>query len=254
MNWLKEQWQRLKHVMSKRRGFDDDLAEEMRLHLDLRAAEDPESTRASRVRFGNVGRIQEDSRAAWTWPSLESIAQDVRYGIRTLAASPAFTITAILSLTLGIGANTAIFSLLNTIMLRTLQVNDPGRLVNVQHTSPTFTNPMWEEVRKHSQSSDGPFDGALAYGDSQFDLSNGGVRQFASGLMVSGDYFRTLGVPAIRGRVLTVADDKHGCGGDGPVAVHQPPLLEEPFRQRSFDRRAHAHSRSTEVPGRRCHT
>jgi putative ABC transport system permease protein len=179
-------------------------------------AESPGSDREARVRFGNIARIQEDSRAAWGWPTIESIGQDVRYGIRTLAASPAFTITAIVSLTLGIGANTAIFSLLNAIMLRTLPVKDPSRLVRIEHTQgPIFTNPMWEQIRGHPS----VFDGSLAYGDAQYDLSNGGVRQFANGLLISGDYFRTLGVPAIRGRVITTEDDKRGCGTSGPVAV-----------------------------------
>ena len=120
------------HLFSKRRGFTDDLGEEMRLHLDLRAAENPGSERETRVRFGNLARIQEESRAAWTWPTLESIVQDVRYGVRTLAASPAFTLAAIVSLTLGIGANTAIFSLLNAIMLRTLPVKNPGQLMGMR--------------------------------------------------------------------------------------------------------------------------
>ena len=211
MSWLNEQWQRVKHLLRPGR-FDADLAEEMRLHVDLRSAETPNA----RVRFGNLTRLQEDSRNAWRWPTLDSIAQDIRYGVRSLAGSPAFTITAILSLTLGIGANTAIFSLLNAIMLRTLPVKDPQQLVNIQQgSSPSFTNPLWEQIRDHPY----PFDGALAYGTSQFDLSNGGERQYASGLMVSGDYFRVLGVPAFRGRLLTPEDDKQGCGPSGPIAV-----------------------------------
>ncbi|HEY3739667.1 MAG TPA: ABC transporter permease, partial [Bryobacteraceae bacterium] len=229
MSRMNEQWQRVKHLFSrKRRGFDDDLAEEMRLHLDLRTAENPAAERDARVRFGNVSRIQEDSRAAWGWPAFESIFQDVRYGVRTLWSSPAFTITAILSLTLAIGANTAIFSLLNAVMLRTLPVKDPSQLVMIEHTQgPSFTYPMWEQVRDHAEA----FDGVLAYSEMQFDLSSGGVRQFASGLMVSGDYFRTLGVPAIRGRVLTTADDKRaGAGPDGPVAV-----ISESFWKSRYD-------------------
>src|SRR5579863_9917424 len=188
MSWLSEQWQRVKHLISRKgRGFDDDLAEEMRLHRDLRAAERPGSERDARVRFGNISRIHEESRAAWGWPSIESIIQDVRYGVRTLAASPAFTITAIVSLTLGIGANTAIFSLLNAIMLRTLPVKDPAALTSVRiDGSDVLTNPQWEAIRDRPT----PFEGSLAYGNAEFDLSQGGERAYASGLMVSGDYFR----------------------------------------------------------------
>ena len=226
MSWLKEQWQRIKHVLHPGR-FDEDMAEELRLHLDLRAAEKPEAARDARLRFGNLARIKEDSREAWRWPTLDSIAQDIRYGIRTLVASPAFTITAIVSLTIAIGANAAIFSLLNAIMLRTLPVKDPAQLVGIQHNkSLYFTNPLWEQIRDHPA----PFDGTLAFSQSQFDLSNGGVRQFVNGLMVSGDYFRTLGVPALRGRLITPEDDKHGCGRNGPVAV-----ISHRFWQSHFD-------------------
>jgi len=215
MSWFKEQIQRIKHLLNGSR-FEDDLAEEMKLHLDLRSAQHPGSEREARVRFGNSTRLREDARAAWRWPTIESVMQDIRYGIRSLASSPAFTITAIVSLTLGIGANTAIFSLLNAIMLRTLPVKDPSQLVTVRiNGHPIFTNPLWEQIRDRQT----PFDGALAYGESQFDLSPGGERNFAAGLMVSGDYFRTLGVPALRGRLFTVEDDQHGCGPSGPVAV-----------------------------------
>jgi hypothetical protein len=100
-------------------------------------------------------------------------------------------------------------------MLRTLPVKDPARLVTLEHNFPYFTNPLWEQIRGQP----GLFDGALAYSDSQFDLSNGGVRQYAAGLMVSGEYFQTLGVTAIRGRLITADDDKRGCGTSGPVAV-----------------------------------
>jgi putative ABC transport system permease protein len=215
MPWLKEQFQRVKHLIFRGR-FEEDLAEEMRLHLDLRTAQQPGSERDARIRFGNSTRIQEQSREAWRWPTLDSVIQDVRYGIRSLAASPAFTITAIVSLTLGIGANTAIFSLLNAIMLRTLPVKDPSALMNVGFNEGRyFTNPQWEALRDSRT----PFDGALAYGDAQFDLSPGGERHIANGLMVSGEYFRTLGVPALRGRLIGAEDDKHGCGSAGPVAV-----------------------------------
>ena len=222
MSWLNEQWQRVKHLVRPGR-FDEDLAEEMRLHLELRTAENPQA----RANFGNLTRLREDSRNAWRFPTFDSIVQDVRYGVRTLAASPAFTLTAILSLTLAIGANTAIFSLLNAIMLRTLPVRDPTRLVTIQHgKSPSFTNPLWEQIRDHPQ----PFDGLLAYGSEQFDLTSGGERQYAQGLMVSGNFFQTLGVPALRGRLLTTEDDHHGCGPNGPLAV-----ISQRFWQSHFD-------------------
>jgi predicted permease len=167
--------------------------------------------------------MQEASRAVWIWPFLETLAQDIRYALRTLRASPGFAATAVLSLALGIGANTAIFSILNAVMLRSLPVEDPQRLVQLgsPRSDPTrplrvsFTNPIWEQVRDHQQT----FSGTLAFSTDRFDLAAGGESHFAAGLWVSGDYFRVLGVPAMRGRVFTPDDDLHGGGHAGPVAV-----------------------------------
>ncbi len=108
-------------------------------------------------------------------------------------------------------------------MLRSLPVEDPQRLVQVgsPRSDPAhplrvyFTNPIWEQVRDHQQA----FSGTLAYGNDRFDLAAGGESHFAEGLWASGDYFRVLGVPAMRGRVFTPDDDLHGAGHSGPVAV-----------------------------------
>jgi predicted permease len=125
-------------------------------------------------------------------------------------------------LTLGIGANTAIFSVINAVMLRSLPVQDPHKLVVIkpnQGDDDTVTNPIWEEVRANQKA----FSGVLAYSEhpvmDRFDLSSGGESRFAQGMWVSGDFFHVLGVPAIQGRVLTSEDDQHGGGRFGPVAV-----------------------------------
>jgi putative ABC transport system permease protein len=154
----------------------------------------------------------------WGWTFLETLVQDVRYGLRTLAANPGFMATAVLSLALGIGANTAIFSMLNAMMLRSLPVEDPHRLVQLQLAGSNesyFTNPIWEQVRDSQQA----FSGMLTWSTDRFDLTVGGESHFAQGLWVSGDFFRVLGVPAMRGRLITGADDIHGGGRAGPVAV-----------------------------------
>ena len=203
-----EIWRRLRYLFNRRQQ-EQDLADEMRLHRDL--------VRHSPTRsFGNVTQLQEASRAVWIWPFLETLAQDARYALRTLRANPGFAATAVLSLALGIGANTAIFSILNAVMLRSLPLEDPGRLVALQAQGERdLTNPIWEQVRDHQQA----FSGSLAFSEDRFDLAAGGESHFVNGLWVSGDFFPVLGVPAMRGRVFSTDDDLHGGGHAGPVAV-----------------------------------
>ena len=204
-----ELWRRLRYLFN-RKQYEQDLADEMRLHRDLLA-------QTQSRHFGNVTQLHESSRAVWVWPFLETFAQDTRYALRSLRANPGFAATAVLSLALGIGANTAIFSILNAVMLRSLPVEDPQRLVQID--SPQgggyFTNPIWEQVRDHQQA----FSGTLAFSTDRFDLAAGGESHFVEGLWASGDFFRVLGVPALRGRVFATADDVHGGGHAGPVAV-----------------------------------
>ena len=205
---MQEMWRRLRYLLHLRQ-YEQDLADEMRLHRDLLA-------QASGRSFGNASQLAESSRAVWVWPFLETFVQDVRYALRALRANPGFFATAVLSLALGIGANTAIFSILNAVMLRSLPVEDPHRLVEVDSgRNPYLTNPIWEQVRDHQQA----FTGSLAYGTDRFDLAEGGESHFAEGVWASGDFFRVLGVPAMRGRVFTPDDDIHGGGHAGPVAV-----------------------------------
>ncbi len=205
---MAELWRRLRYLLNLRQS-EQDLADEVRLHRDLVG-------QASGRSFGNVTQLQEASRAVWVWPFLETLAQDTRYAFRTLRANPGFAATAVLSLALGIGANTAIFSILNAVMLRSLPVEDPQRLVQIDSPQAHyFTNPIWEQVRDHQHA----FSGTLAFGTDRFDLAAGGESHFAEGLWVSGDFFRVLGVPAMRGRVFTADDDLHGGGRAGPVAV-----------------------------------
>jgi predicted permease len=221
MTWIRELWRQMRYRLSGAH-FDEDLADEMRLHLDLRAADKragglgPDAAQAAaRRQFGNATQLQESSRAAWGWTRLDSWRQDIRYGLRTLAANPGFTVTAVLSLALGIGANTAIFSILNAVLLRSLPVEDPQRLVQIRigaEGDDELTNPIWEQVRDRQQA----FSGALAYAPDRFDLADGGESRYSAGLWVSGDFFRVLGVPAIQGRVFTRDEDRRGTA---PLAV-----------------------------------
>jgi putative ABC transport system permease protein len=165
---------------------------------------------------------------------LETISQDVRYGIRQLKQSPGFTLVAVLSLALGIGANTAIFQLVNAIRLTMLPVENPNELASItfdkdagragwwSSRSANFTYAQWEQVRDRQQA----FTGVLAWSAARFNLAGGGEPRFAEGLYVSGDFFRVLGVKAALGRTFTAQDDNQACAA-GAVVSHA-------FWQREF--------------------
>ena len=140
----------------------------------------------------------------------DDVLQDVRYALRALRSSPGFAAIAILSLALGIGANTAIFSLINAVILKTLPVSHPEQLVQLvmkTEGGTTFTNPIWEQVRDRQD----VFSGAFAYSPIRLNLAGGGEVRNASTSWVSGDFFSTLGVHPLLGRTFTAADDKRGC-------------------------------------------
>jgi putative ABC transport system permease protein len=160
--------------------------------------------------------------------------QDLRLAVRTLLATPLTSAVAVLSLALGIGANTAIFSLVNALLLRSLPVHAPERLVTITSESALrlgltagagWDLAMWRRLREKSDA----FAGALAWSVERFDLARGGERQPVDGLLVDGDFFTTLGVPALLGRTFTAADDVAGGGPDGPVAVISHGLWQRRF-------------------------
>src|SRR5437764_8841754 len=124
---MKEFFRRLR-FLRHRAEFERDLDEEMRHHLALKA-EEQGSPEAARRRFGNLTSLKEQSRAMWTWRLWEQLAQDIRYGLRMMAANPLFTAMTVLSLALGIVANTAIYSFMDAILLRSLPVQHPEQLV-----------------------------------------------------------------------------------------------------------------------------
>ena len=138
---------------------------------------------------------------------------DIRDAFRSLVATPVVTAVAVLSLALGIGANTAIFSILDSLILRTLPVQDPEELVIIDRGS--WTNPIWEAIRDRQDA----FASAMAWSSTRFNLAPGGQTEMADGIWASGDFFRVLGTSAMLGRVFTREDDRRGGGPDGPVAV-----------------------------------
>lgn len=208
----------------RRRKHDPDIEREIRSHLEAEAAEQQdngisvdEARYAARRAFGNTTLIKEDTRAMWRWATIETVAQDLGYALRLLRKSPAFTITAVLSLAIGIGMNTAIFSLLDAVLLRTLPVHSPEDLVVIAERSGSRESfsLSWPEFRALKESD--ALNGITAFRSWRFRTTIHGEPQLANGQLVSGNYFSLLGVPAILGRTLTERDDQ--ARGANPVAV-----------------------------------
>jgi putative ABC transport system permease protein len=210
----------------RQRQVDEDLAEEMDFHraMTQRAIEDrgvdpAEAAFAARRAFGSAALAGDRSRDVWIPRWLQGIGQDVRLAVRTLFANQIVSVVAVLSLALGIGANTAIFSLVNSLVLRALPVRDPARLVLITDGVPTrlrvWSYAVWHEIHQRREL----FDSTAAWSFTRFNLASGGETQLVDGLWASGSFFETLGVPAVLGRTFSEADDRRGGGPDGPVTV-----------------------------------
>jgi predicted permease len=176
---------------------------------------------------------------------VSSLVRDLRFAIRQMRQAPIVSGVALLSLALGIGANVAIFSLVNALILKPLPVYEPDRLVILGLDSPravstSLTNPVWEYVRDHQD----VLVATAAWGNPRFNLASGGETRNAQGLFVSGRFFDTLGVTAHIGRTFTADDDRRGGGPDGAVAV-----LSYGFWQREYGGRSDVLGQSISLDG-----
>lgn len=224
-------------VLLHREKFDRELEEEIRDHLLRRAADTGGDADAARRRFGNVTAVMEESRGLWSWRSAEQLLQDTRYAIRTMAGNlnnRLFTAAAVLSLSFGIGASTAIYSFLDAVMIRQLPVPSPGQLVVLNWrthgksaavvrshsgesyaepgggtTSPNYPYPAYELLRGgSSQVLSSLFGHTQA---TRINIVVDGEAEVAHGQYVTGDLFSGLGVPAVAGRVIGREDDRAGA-------------------------------------------
>src|SRR4051812_35318020 len=241
-----------------RNRWDDERARELESYLEIETDENiacgmtPRDARdAARRKLGNATRVREEIYQMNTIGFLDSAWRDLHYGARLLRLNPAFALIAILSLALGVGANTAIFQLLDAVRLRTLPIPAPHALVEIRIAEtphgrtgqfsgrhPSLTNPLWERIRDQQQA----FSSVFAYGGSQFNLTSGGEARYAQGLWVSGEFFNTLGIPAVAGRTLTAADDRRGCAAP-------PAVISYGFWQREFGGNPAAIGRSLQLDG-----
>jgi predicted permease len=227
----------------RRRQWDAERGREIEAYLEIETAENiargmsiDDASAAARRKFGNPTLIREDIYRMNTVNWIDSTWRDLRYGARLLRLNPGFFAVATISLVLGIGANAAIFQLFDAVRMRLLPVPHAEQLARLQivkndhccsgdfpNRSSDFTYAQWEQIRAHNQA----FSSLFAWGDHRFNLADGGEIQWAEGLWVSGDFFKTLGISPLLGRLISGADDAPGCGSPAVVISHS-------FWQRQF--------------------
>jgi predicted permease len=218
--------------MFRRKRSAEDFAEEIKSHLELEADDlklegwsEEEARRQARVEFGNVRAAKEQfylkGRHVW----LDKLLADLRFGLRAMGKSPGFAITAIVTLALGIGANTAVFSVMNAVLLRSLPVADPGRLVYLRtsnaprrsgtiDSTETFSYPVYDALRRQ-QGALSPLIAYVPLSTSKVAVRYEGQPEEAEGDMVSGTFFSGLGVRLARGRGFSERDE----ADHAPIAV-----------------------------------
>ncbi|MGH9143447.1 MAG: ADOP family duplicated permease [Vicinamibacterales bacterium] len=226
---------------------DDEIDKELRFHVDTRADEliatglPPDAARRqARLEFGGVMQTKEAVRDLGIWSIVNGLVQDLRLAVRSLRTTPIVTAVAVLSLALGIGANTAIFSLVDSLLLRPLPVREPGRLVLLRSRQgsgyPEWSYPVWHQIQQRPEL----FESVMAWSPvARANFFVDGVAQKADGFLASGSFFNTLGVSALVGRTFSDADDRPGGGPDGPVAV-----ISYGFWRRQFEGDARALGRT----------
>jgi len=241
MHW--ERWLdvlRLQLRSLLRRGdVEHELDRELQFHLDQETEQNirrgmprSEARSAALRRLGGVAQVQEECRDTRPTAYIEHLVRDLRYAARMLVKAPAFTLAAVATLTLGIGANTAIFQLLDAVRLRSLPVPEPHRLVQIQIPNMNFgisqysdnlSYPLFQQIREHQQA----FSGVFAWAYSTLRIGRHAEARRVSVLDMSGDFFPTLGVSPAAGRLFRSEDDFRGC--PAPTVV-----LSYPFWQHQF--------------------
>src|SRR5215813_2603960 len=218
----------------RRAQVERELDEELRYHIGRQTEEliakgmtEEEARYAAQRALGGIEQRKEECRDMRRVNLIENTLQDLRYAGRTLRRSPVFTVVAILSLALGIGANAAIFQLLNAVRLRSLPVADPQELAEAQiaggnggygiqnGVNSELTYALWERIRQRQEA----FSGIFAWGNADSSIGRGTETRRVRNLWVSGDLFPVLGVRPIRGRLFTAADDRRGCGSAAGAVI-----------------------------------
>jgi len=226
MNWVSR-------LFGKRKR-EEELDEEVRSHLEMAARErvergvdDDEAVRAARREFGNVELVREVTRDAWGWGFLDRLMQDLRFGVRMIAKSPVFAAVAILTLALGIGANTALFSVVNGVLLNPLPYPEPEQLVTLAESKPNFDSgsisfPNFRDWRKDNRT----FSMMGISRSYSYSLTGRGEPEQVDAEFISSDYLVLLGVKPVIGRLFAEGEDEIGAS---PIV-----LIGEGFWNRKF--------------------
>jgi putative ABC transport system permease protein len=218
---LGELWRRILFSF-RRSSMDRELAEEMRQHLELKARQNiaagmpaEEASYAAQRQLGNLTRMEEESRTSWGFPFLESLLQDVRYGLRGLRKAPGFTAVAAITLALGIGATTAIFSIVNTVLIRPLPYKDSARLVKIHTISPMFpefqlgeSKPDFDDIQAGTHS----FEAMAIFQRKTANLTAPGAPEEIDAASISADFLPLLGVSPALGRTFQPEDEERKNG------------------------------------------
>ena len=223
----------------KRDRFDRDLAEEIQFHLELKTQQNIQSgmsendARYAAIRhFGNAARTGERSREIWMFHTIEILVQDIRYALRVLVKNPAFTFVAVIALALGIGANSAIFSVVNAVLLRPLPYRQPDRLVAIQtfdvatRSSYSQSYPNFRDLKTDTS----VFDSMAAYTVNHYTLTDESDPVHLLGAVVSIDLFNLLGTPPMIGRTFLPAEDQPGNSAGIPPVVLSNALWQSKYR------------------------
>jgi putative ABC transport system permease protein len=232
-----------------RKSREADLGQEIQSHLDAEIEEQEargvpreEARFSAQKTLGNTALIQENTRAAWGWTSIEILSQDLRYALRLLRKNPVFTVTAVLSLAIGIGINTSIFSLLDEVLLRNLPVRAPENLVLMAEKSGARQNFSFSTPQFRALARNDTLEGLAAFRPWRFKTATRGEAHFVNGQLVSGNWLSIVGVRPFLGRTLTEQDDR--SPGGNPVA-----FLHYHYWQREFGADPNVIGRSIELQG-----
>ena len=222
----------------RRRKLYGNLADEMRAHIEEKTEQFmregmrcEEAAQAARCAFGNLALIEERGREAWQWPRAENLIRDLSFSARLLRRSPGFALVAILTLTLGVGANTAMFSLLNGLLLRPLPVPEAQRLVllrlNLTTISYSFCAPLFRALEANHDI----FSQVFAFDSMTLQVRDSNGHSPVPGSLVSGEYFQALGVAPELGRALTAKDDSKSGTDTGYATVISDGFWAEHFHR-----------------------